>query len=124
MWKRNHDSTRPAWVPLRVLPKPGGEPTTHDEVRGYWVFLPGVVSGTLGIVLFIPSTAPRATSLTLREASIFIAAVGLVTMVAGPVLRLPVRSWVTTRRTPAGASGSRLPRCSRRSTTPEPGPTV
>lgn len=70
-----------------------GEPTTHDEVRGYWVFLTGLVLGTIGIVLFIPSAAPRATSFTLREASIFIAAVGLLMMVAGPVIRLPLQSW-------------------------------
>ncbi len=70
-----------------------GEPTTHDEVRGYWVFLTGLVLGTAGILLFIPSAAPRATSFTLREASIFIAAVGLLMMVAGPVIRLPLQSW-------------------------------
>ena len=70
-----------------------GEPTTHDEVRGYWVFLTGLVLGTVGILLFIPSTAPRATSFTLREASIFVAAVGLLMMVAGPVIRLPLQSW-------------------------------
>ena len=70
-----------------------GDPTTHDEVRGYWVFLTGVVLGTVGILLFIPSTAPRATSFTLREASIFIAAVGLLMMIAGPVIRLPLQSW-------------------------------
>jgi uncharacterized protein YegP (UPF0339 family) len=70
-----------------------GEPTTHDEVRGYWVFLTGLLLGTAGILLFIPSTAPRATSFTLREASIFIAAVGLVMMMAGPVIRLPLQSW-------------------------------
>ena len=38
-----------------------GEPTTHDEVRGYWVFLTGLLLGTVGILLFIPSAAPRAT---------------------------------------------------------------
>ena len=70
-----------------------GEPTTHDEVRGYWVFLTGLLLGTVGILLFVPSAAPRATSFTLREASIFIAAVGLVMMVAGPVIRLPLQSW-------------------------------
>ena len=70
-----------------------GEPTTHDEVRGYWVFLTGLLLGTIGILVFIPGAAPRATSFTLREASIFIAAVGLVMMVAGPVIRLPLQSW-------------------------------
>ena len=70
-----------------------GEPTTYDEVRGYWVFLTGLVLGTVGILLFIPSAAPRATTFTLREASIFIAAVGLVMLVAGPVIRLPLQPW-------------------------------
>ncbi|WP_247728492.1 DUF1508 domain-containing protein [Halovivax limisalsi] len=71
-----------------------GEPTTHDEVRGYWVFLTGLVLGTLGIVLFLPSTSPGgATGLTVREASIFLSAVGLAMLVAGPVIRLPLQSW-------------------------------
>jgi uncharacterized protein YegP (UPF0339 family) len=71
-----------------------GEPTTHDEVRGYWVFLTGVVLGTLGLLLFLPSTsATGASGLTLREASIFLAAIGLVMLVAGPAIRLPLQSW-------------------------------
>jgi len=70
-----------------------GEPTTHDEVRGHWVFLTGVLLDTIGILLFIPSAPLRATSFTLREASIFVAAVGLVMMMAGPVIRLPLQSW-------------------------------
>ncbi|WP_123537148.1 DUF1508 domain-containing protein [Halosimplex salinum] len=71
-----------------------GEPTTHDEVRGYWVFLTGLVLGTLGILLFLPSESAVGTSgLTLREGSIFVAAVGLAMLVAGPVMRLPLQSW-------------------------------
>jgi len=71
-----------------------GEPTTHDEVRGYWVFLVGLVLGTLGILLFLPSTsAAGASGLTLRELSIFLAAVGLAMLVAGPVIRLPLQPW-------------------------------
>jgi uncharacterized protein YegP (UPF0339 family) len=71
-----------------------GRPTTHDEVRGYWVFLTGLVLGTLGIVLFLPSTsAAGASGFTLREASIFFAAVGLAMLVAGPLIRLPLQSW-------------------------------
>ncbi|WP_335999396.1 YegP family protein [Halorientalis halophila] len=71
-----------------------GEPTTHDEVRGYWVFLIGLVLGTLGVLLFLPSTSAVGSSgLTLRELSIFVAAVGLAMLVAGPVIRLPVQSW-------------------------------
>ena len=71
-----------------------GTPTTHDEVRGYWVFLVGLVLGTAGILLFLPSTSPTEVGgLTLREASIFVSAVGLAMLVAGPVIRLPLRSW-------------------------------
>ena len=71
-----------------------GEPTTHDEVRGYWVFLTGLVLGTLGIVLFLPSTSAVGSSgLTLREVSLFVSAVGLAMIVAGPIIRLPVQPW-------------------------------
>ncbi|WP_338739479.1 HVO_2922 family protein [Haloplanus salilacus] len=81
-------------VLARIYRERVGRPTTHDEVRGYWVFLTGLVLGTLGIVLFLPSTsATGASALTLREVSIFIAAVGLAMLVAGPVIRLPLQSW-------------------------------
>ncbi|WP_415382038.1 HVO_2922 family protein [Halosimplex sp. TS25] len=71
-----------------------GEPTTHDEVRGYWVFLTGLVLGTLGIILFLPSTSAVGSSgFTIREASVFIAAIGLAMLVAGPVIRLPLQPW-------------------------------
>jgi uncharacterized protein YegP (UPF0339 family) len=71
-----------------------GNPTTHDEVRGYWVFLVGLLLGTIGIILFLPSTSPTEVGgLTLREASIFTSAVGLAMLVAGPVIRLPLQSW-------------------------------
>ncbi|WP_436924245.1 DUF1508 domain-containing protein [Halosimplex amylolyticum] len=77
-----------------VYRKRVGEPTTHDEVRGYWVFLTGLVLGTLGIVLFLPSTSAVGSSgLTLREVSVFVAAVGLAMLVAGPVIRLPLQPW-------------------------------
>jgi uncharacterized protein YegP (UPF0339 family) len=71
-----------------------GTPTTHDEVRGYWVFLTGLVLGTVGILLFLPSSsAVGASGLTIRELSIFLAAVGLAMLVAGPVIRLPLQPW-------------------------------
>ncbi|ELZ22684.1 hypothetical protein C475_16321 [Halosimplex carlsbadense 2-9-1] len=71
-----------------------GEPTTHDEVRGYWVFLTGLVLGTLGIILFLPSaSAVGSSGFTLREASLFVSAVGLAMLVAGPIIRLPLQPW-------------------------------
>ena len=79
----------------RIYRRRVGEPTTHDEVRGYWVFVVGLLLGTLGILLFIPSTsAAGGAGFTLREASVFIAAVGLAMLVAAPVIRLPLRPWV------------------------------
>jgi hypothetical protein len=36
-----------------------GEPTTHDEVRDYRVFLIGLVVGMVGIRLFIPPRGRR-----------------------------------------------------------------
>ncbi|MEF8907487.1 MAG: HVO_2922 family protein [Haloarculaceae archaeon] len=71
-----------------------GTPTTHDEVRGYWIFLTGLVLAVVGFVLFLPSgSAAGASGLTLREVSIALAAVGLAMIVAGPVVRLPLKSW-------------------------------
>jgi uncharacterized protein YegP (UPF0339 family) len=72
-----------------------GEPKASGEVRGYWVFLTGLVLGTLGLVLFIPSSTATGSGFTLRELSIFLAAVGLVMLVAGPVIRLPLESWAS-----------------------------
>ncbi len=71
-----------------------GTPTTSDEVRGYWVFLVGLVLGTVGFLLFLPSESAVGTSgLTIREASIFLVAVGLAMLIAGPVIRLPLKRW-------------------------------
>lgn len=71
-----------------------GTPTTADEVRGYWVFVVGLLLAVLGVVLFLPSESATGTSgFTLRELSIFLAAVGLAMLFAGPVIRLPVQSW-------------------------------
>jgi hypothetical protein len=58
------------------------------------VFLIGLLLSTVGLLLFLPSSsAVGSAGLTLQEGSIFIAAVGLAMLVAGPVLRLPLRPW-------------------------------
>ncbi|MCU4717301.1 HVO_2922 family protein [Halapricum hydrolyticum] len=73
-----------------------GEPDTDDEVRGYWVFLIGLLLGVAGLVLFFLSeSAVGADGFTLREGSIMLLAVGLSMLVAGPVIRLPLQSWAT-----------------------------
>jgi len=89
-------STRPAegGALHRVYRNRVGDPETDDEVRGYWVFLVGLLLATVGLLLFLPSqSAAGAEGLTLRETSIFLAAVGLSMMVAGPVIRLPLQPW-------------------------------
>jgi uncharacterized protein YegP (UPF0339 family) len=71
-----------------------GQPQTDDEVRGYWVFLVGLLLAAVGLVLFLPSeSAVGADGITLREISIILAAIGLAMLVAGPVIRLPLQSW-------------------------------
>jgi len=74
-----------------------GEPDTDDEVRGYWVFLLGLLFGAIGVILFLPSeSAVGANGFTLREGSIILMAVGLAMLVAGPIIRLPLQSWANT----------------------------
>jgi uncharacterized protein YegP (UPF0339 family) len=71
-----------------------GDPETNDEAIGYWLFALGLVAGLLGLGLFLQSG--RAS--VLRELSVIFAAVGLVLLTAGPVIRLPLRpiaTWLT-----------------------------
>lgn len=68
-----------------------GEPTTTDEATGYWIFVLGFFAGVLGINLFLQSQP--ATSL--RQWGIVFAASGLVLILVGPVIRLPLRKSAT-----------------------------
>lgn len=69
-----------------------GRPRTADEERGYWLFVAGLVLGVLGMLLFLPS-APAS---GLRQWSIALGGAGLALLIAGPVVRLPLRSLATT----------------------------
>jgi uncharacterized protein YegP (UPF0339 family) len=80
------EGTLERWYRNRI-----GRATTTDEVRGYWIFVLGLVLGTLGILLFIPSARASA----LREWSIVFAAAGLVLAFAGPIVRLPLEPMAT-----------------------------
>jgi len=64
-----------------------GRPATGDEVRGYWVFVVGVVLGVAGLLAFLASDSASG----LREAAIALSAAGLALVFAGPVIRLPLR---------------------------------
>jgi len=68
-----------------------GAPRTSDEIWGYWLFVLGLLAGVVGIVLFLPSSPASG----LREASIAVGGLGLALLVAGPVIRLPLRPLAT-----------------------------
>jgi len=67
------------------------DPTTDDEVYGYWVFVFGILVGVLGIVLFVVSGGTGA----MLGWAVALTAVALVLLVVGPVIRLPLRRRAT-----------------------------
>jgi uncharacterized protein YegP (UPF0339 family) len=75
------ESRLAAWYRNRI-----DAPATEEEVRGYWVFAAGVVVGVLGL-LFSLLGGPAS---GLRELAVVLGAGGLVLLLAGPVIRLPL----------------------------------
>jgi uncharacterized protein YegP (UPF0339 family) len=69
-----------------------GDPGTDDEVRGYWLFAVGLLLGIAGILLFLASE-PRG---GIRQLSIVSAGIGLILLLIGPIVRLPLKSRATT----------------------------
>jgi len=69
------------------------QPTTNDEVYGYWLFVFGILLGILGILLYLTSY-PNPGSIT-GESGIALAAISLVLIMIGPVVRLPLRRTAT-----------------------------
>jgi len=67
------------------------EPHTEDEVLGYWVFVVGLALGFLSIVTFLASTAGGG----LRETAIVFGGFGLIMLLAGPTIRLPLQDGAT-----------------------------
>jgi uncharacterized protein YegP (UPF0339 family) len=68
-----------------------GVPRTDDEIRGYWMFVVGLLTGAVGIALLVLSQPAG----PFRKAGIFFGAVGLALLIAGPVIRLPLRRMAT-----------------------------
>lgn len=68
-----------------------GEPATEGEARGYWVFALGVILGIVGIWLFVQSRPAGA----IRQWSIVLSSAGLALLLAGPLIRLPLRRTAT-----------------------------
>jgi len=69
-----------------------GDPSTDDEVRGYWLFVVGLVLAVAGVLLFLGSE-PRG---GLRQLSLIGISVGLILLLVGPVIRLPLEPRATT----------------------------
>ena len=68
-----------------------GEPTTEDEVRGYWLFVVGLALGVVGVLLYLVSD-PRG---TVRGVSMVAVGVGVIFLLVGPVVRLPLERRAT-----------------------------
>ncbi|MDZ7700837.1 MAG: hypothetical protein U5J98_01530 [Halobacteriales archaeon] len=69
-----------------------GDSTNANEVMGYWVFSAGVVLGFLGLLLY-SMTAPATMS---RGVGYALAALAPALLMAGAVLRFPLRKTATT----------------------------
>jgi len=70
------------------------EPTTDDEVYGYWLFVFGVLIGLFGVLL-AGATAAETGSSFQRQAGIALGGLGLLFILIGPVIRLPLERRAT-----------------------------
>lgn len=89
------------WYQKRI-----GTPSTGDEVLGYWLFALGIVLGVLGLVQFFFSP----TNSVPRQIGYVTGAVGLVFLIVGPTIRLPLARTATycpTAGRPCACSRSR-----------------
>ncbi|WP_435115246.1 DUF1508 domain-containing protein [Halolamina sp. C58] len=84
---RTNDGTLQAVYRRRI-----GDPTTDDEVRGYWLFVVGLVLAVAGVFLFLASEPQGG----LRQLSLVGISVGLILLLVGPVIRLPLEPRATT----------------------------
>jgi uncharacterized protein YegP (UPF0339 family) len=69
-----------------------GRETNANEAIGYWTFVLGILSGLLGIVLAMLSSSPGE---LIRGAGIALASLGLLMLIIGPILRLPLERRTT-----------------------------
>jgi len=70
-----------------------GQPSTTDEVYGYWMFALGILAGFVGIALVVLSSGPGE---TVRGAGIALGALGLILTLVGQIIRLPLERTATT----------------------------
>jgi uncharacterized protein YegP (UPF0339 family) len=78
------------------------EPSTTDEVYGYWLFAVGLIASIVGIVLFLYSTtlarppaAEGGTYWLIREIGVVLAGTGMASLLGGIAIRLPLRNLAT-----------------------------
>ncbi len=78
------------------------EPSTNDEVYGYWVFVLGLLASVVGIALFLysstftrPPASEGGTYWLLREVGVVFAGVGIPLLLGGVAIRLPLRKLAT-----------------------------
>lgn len=68
-----------------------GEPESHRDVYGYWLFLVGSVAGLVGVAVFQVEQQLFPGNLQIREVAIVLAAAGLALTMFGVLVLLPVR---------------------------------
>jgi uncharacterized protein YegP (UPF0339 family)/uncharacterized membrane protein len=74
------------WYATRI-----GKPATTGEAYGYWLFAVGLLLGIVGVVLTLVSPPASAG----RQASVIAGGAGLVLLITGPIVRLPLQKMAT-----------------------------
>jgi uncharacterized protein YegP (UPF0339 family) len=74
------------WYSKRI-----GKPETGDEARGYLLFALGLVLGIVGVGMLVTDDLQGA----LPETAVILAALSLILLIAGPLIRLPLRRVAT-----------------------------
>ena len=78
------------------------EPSTNNEVYGYWLFVVGLLASVVGIALFLysstfsrPPASEGGSYWLLREVGVVFAGVGIPLILGGVAIRLPLRRLAT-----------------------------
>ncbi len=83
--------TKPTGALAELYENRIGDPTTNDEVRGYWIFSLGVIVGVVGVAVFA-ATAPRTTA---RAIGYALVALSPPLVMIGAIVRFPLRGSAT-----------------------------